>query len=158
MDAVNQWIAWASQGNNWVAFLVVGLIGLFLGWLFTRIPAARARGELEARVAELESQLRRAKRQAEEAQQQADKLQKTVNSTQASLEQTEAELTAAKEELEPHIYARILNTETQVASGGTLVIRYRAPQGTSPVLNVYDPDETQLVTGASMTLIKVAIA
>ena len=49
MDAVNQWIAWASQGNNWIAFLVVGLIGLFLGWLFTRIPAARARGELEAR-------------------------------------------------------------------------------------------------------------
>ncbi|MFH1678325.1 MAG: hypothetical protein ABH914_01755 [Candidatus Omnitrophota bacterium] len=61
-----------------------------------------------------------------------------------------ADITAAKEELEPHIYAGIINTETQVISGGSLVIRYRAPSGTTPVLDAYDADQTLLVNDAAM--------
>lgn len=64
-----------------------------------------------------------------------------------------AQITAMKTELSPHINSRILNTETQVASGDTLTIRYRAPSGTAPVINVYDSDQTQLVSDTAMTAV-----
>ncbi|MGD9015656.1 MAG: hypothetical protein PVI33_06510, partial [Candidatus Omnitrophota bacterium] len=61
----------------------------------------------------------------------------TARAVTATEETIPADITAAKEEIEPHVYARILNTETQVVSGGNMAIRYRAPSGTSPILDVY---------------------
>ncbi len=99
MDAVSQWIAWASQGNNWIAFLIVGLIGLFLGWLFTRIPASKKRGELEARVAELESQQRKSTRLTDDLTKANDDLRKSFNQAQNELDQAKAELETTSAEL-----------------------------------------------------------
>ncbi len=62
-------------------------------------------------------------------------------------------ITEMKDELAPHIYASILNAETQIAVGNTLTIRYRAPTGTSPTLDVYDSEQTQLVTDAAMEVV-----
>jgi len=66
-----------------------------------------------------------------------------------------ASINTVQQELEPHINARILNTETQVVSGGTMVIRYRIPAGSAvtPVVDVYDPDQVQVVSDAPMTVI-----
>ncbi|MFC1658613.1 hypothetical protein ACFL1D_04410 [Candidatus Omnitrophota bacterium] len=77
--------------------------------------------------------------------------------TEAAVTATEVtipgQITAAKEELEPHIYARILNTETQVVSGGALAIRFRAPAGSSPVLDLYNAEQTQLASALAMTAV-----
>jgi hypothetical protein len=75
---------------------------------------------------------------------------KAVTATEVTIP---GQITAAKEEIQPHVYARILNTETHVASGDTLPIRFRAPSGTSPVLDVYDANQTQLLNNASMTAV-----
>ncbi len=75
---------------------------------------------------------------------------KAVTATETTLP---AQITSTKNELEPHIYASILNAETQIASGGELVIRYRAPSGTTPTLDLYDPDETSLLDDVAMTAV-----
>jgi len=84
----------------------------------------------------------------------SEELTATKTDTEAALTATQTTIPAAitqmQNELAPHIYAAILNAETQIALGSSLTVRYRAPGGTAPVLDVYDSEQNQLVIDAVM--------
>ncbi|RKY31297.1 MAG: hypothetical protein DRP74_05220, partial [Candidatus Omnitrophota bacterium] len=54
-------------------------------------------------------------------------------------------------DVEPHIQSGILNRESSVKQGDTVTIRYRTGTGLSPIISVYDPDNSQVVSSAKMT-------
>lgn len=54
-------------------------------------------------------------------------------------------------ELDKGPKAKILNRPTTVKSGETITIRYKTDSGLSPVIDVYDADNTKRVNAASMT-------
>ena len=58
--------------------------------------------------------------------------------------------TSVSAEVKPHITSGILNSETSIKQGGKMTIRYRATTGLKPVLSVYNPKDTQVVSSKLM--------
>lgn len=82
-----------------------GIVGLLIGWLFTRIGWRRRIHQAEERVAELESTRRRTERESADAIEQTNRLRRTAQTAEEQLAELrskvsalEADLTTAQEQ------------------------------------------------------------
>ncbi len=58
---------------------------------------------------------------------------------------------AIKREAKKGVQSKILNRPVTATNGATLTIRYKTDTGTTPQIDVYDPNNAALVTGGMMT-------
>ena len=99
MDLLNQWIAWLSVDGNWIPVVVAGVIGLILGWLFTRIPARRRAKEYEAQISELNSAARNNKRKLDQAESESSDLTRQLNNVKSDYDKSSADLDTANQQI-----------------------------------------------------------
>lgn len=99
MEWLSQWIAWLSVDGNWIPVATAGVLGLILGWLFTRMPARSRAREAEARISDLDSQLRKASRRADEAENQVSDLKRQLENVKSDLEKANAHISSLEEEV-----------------------------------------------------------
>jgi hypothetical protein len=55
-----------------------------------------------------------------------------------------------QEQVETFMKSEILNTESQIRSGDEMTIRYRTHSGLAPAVDIYDPDNSQLISKGLM--------
>jgi hypothetical protein len=79
-----------------------------------------------------------------------DKTDQAVTATEQTIP---AKIDTTRDELQPHIVSGILNSETEIAQGGTLNIRYRTYADTSPLLDVYDANNNLVLSNQAMTAV-----
>ncbi len=100
MEWLSQWIAWLSVDGNWIPVATAGVLGLILGWLFTRMPARSRAQEAEARISDLDSQVRRASRRADDAENEVSDLKRQLENVKSDLEKANARISSLEEEVD----------------------------------------------------------
>jgi hypothetical protein len=68
----------------------------------------------------------------------------------AAEETIPAAQSATQSTLESFMKSEILNTESQIRSGDEMTIRYRTHSGLAPTVDIYDPDNAQLISKGLM--------
>ena len=85
---------------DWVPLIIAAIVGLILGWLFTRGPARRREEEISARAADFERRWKKTDTELQDARKKAEGLQRTVSDAESELSSARAHATALQDELD----------------------------------------------------------
>lgn len=90
--------AWLTA--NWQYALVVGVIGLFLGWLITYFVMRGRRKEYEATISDLNTKVQSGEKALAEARQSADNVKAEVSASQVRLNTAQGQLAVVQGDLD----------------------------------------------------------